>query len=112
MAIAAARISHGSSASDLANSAASPEYAPPTEAGMPISRSTDWMSLTASDSAYPGARSKLMVTEGNCSWCAMASGAEVGTKRAKAASGTCVLLVTALGVGGVLVLVLPFAVLP
>ena len=52
-----------------------------------------------------------MVTEGNCSWCAMASGAEPLTKRAKAASGTWLELVTVFGVAVVLVLVLPCAVL-
>ena len=52
-----------------------------------------------------------MVTEGNCSWCAIDSGAEVLMKCAKAASGTWFELVTALGVAVVLVLVLPSAVL-
>ena len=35
------------------------------------------MIATASPSAAPGARLKLSVTEGNCSWCAIASGAVV-----------------------------------
>jgi hypothetical protein len=52
-----------------------------------------------------------MVTEGNCSWCAIESGAEVFTKRANAASGTWVEPVTVLGVAVMLVLVLPAAVL-
>ena len=53
-----------------------------------------------------------MVTEGNCSWCAIASGAEVCTKCAKADSGTWFEPVTVLGVAVVLVLVVPVAVLP
>ena len=53
-----------------------------------------------------------MVTLGNCSWCAIASGAVVRTKCAKAESGTWLEPVTVLGVAVVLVLVLPVAVLP
>ena len=49
------------------------------------------MMPTASPSDAPGARLKLIVTEGNCSWCAIASGAVVRIISAKAASGTCVL---------------------
>ena len=45
---------------------------------------------TASPSAAPGARLKLSVTDGNCSWCAIASGAVVRLISAKALSGTCV----------------------
>ncbi len=78
---------------------------------MPISCCAAPIAATASLSASPGARLKLMVTEGNCSWCAIASGAVVCAKRAKAASGTWLLLVTVLGVAVVLVLVLPAAVL-
>ena len=37
---------------------------------------------TASLSAAPGARLKLMVIDGNCSWCAITSGAEMCSKRA------------------------------
>ena len=51
---------------------------------MPIARSADAMMLTASPSAAPGARLKLSVTEGNCSWCAIASGAVVRIISAKA----------------------------
>ena len=57
---------------------------------MPITRSADEMMLTASPSAAPGARLKESVTEGNCSWCAIASGAVVRVIWAKAESGTCV----------------------
>ena len=53
-----------------------------------------------------------MVTDGNCSWCAIASGAEMCSKRAKVESGTWLLPVTVLGVAEVLVLVVPAAVLP
>ena len=53
-----------------------------------------------------------MVTEGNCSWCAIESGAEVCSKRAKVESGTWFEPVTVLGVAEVLVLVEPDAVLP
>ena len=66
---------------------------------------------TASLSADPRGRLKLMVTDGNCSWCASASGAEMCSKRAKVESGTWLLPVTVLGVAEVLVLVEPAAVL-
>ena len=59
---------------------------------MPMVRSARVIASTASLSAAPGARLKLMVIEGNCSWCEIASGAEMRSKRAKAESGTCVLL--------------------
>ena len=36
---------------------------------------------TASLSEAPGARLKLIVTDGNCSWCAITSGAVVCSKR-------------------------------
>ena len=68
--------------------------------------------VTASLSAEPRGRLKLMVTEGNCSWCASISGAEMCSKRAKVDSGTWLLPVTVLGVAEVLVLVEPCAVLP
>ena len=67
---------------------------------------------TASLSAEPRGKLKLMVTEGNCSWCASASGAEMCSKRAKVESGTWLLPVMVLGVAEVLVLVEPAAVLP
>src|SRR6516162_1561388 len=82
-------MSQGSPASDLANSAASPAYRPITEDGTPISCSASEMTDTASLSAAFGARSKLMVTAGNCSWCEMTSGAVVYWNRATAFSGTC-----------------------
>src|SRR5215475_2727351 len=56
---------------------------------MPISRSAALIAVTASLSAARGARLKLMVTDGNCSWCAITNGAVVGSKRATADSGTC-----------------------
>ena len=74
---------------------------------MPIFASAALIAATASDSAADGARSKLIVTAGNCSWCAIASGAAVCTKRAKDERGTCELAVTALGAEVVLVLVVP-----
>ena len=46
------------------------------------------ISATASLSDIARRELKLMVTAGNCSWCAIASGAEVCSKRAKADSGT------------------------
>ncbi len=54
-----------------------------------MSRSACEISLTASLSDASGARSKLMVTAGNCSWCAITSGAVVYSKRAMALSGIC-----------------------
>ena len=57
---------------------------------MPMSRSAAVIAATASLSAASGARLKLIVTAGNCSWCAMTSGAVAYSKRAKAQSGTCV----------------------
>src|SRR5262249_12157398 len=65
------------------------------EPGMLMSRSAAEMSLTASDSAAPGATLKLMVAAGNCSWCVMVSGAVTRSSVLKAPSGTC-----AVGVGG------------
>src|ERR1043166_7731478 len=59
---------------------------------MPMARSADEMIATASPSAAPCARLKLKVTEGNCSWCAIDSGAVVRIISANADSGTCVLL--------------------
>src|SRR5204863_8202777 len=58
---------------------------------MPITRSADAMMLTASPKASPGVRLKESVTEGNCSWCAIASGAVMRVIWAKAESWTCVL---------------------
>ena len=60
--------------------------------GMPIEVPALAIAATASLSEYPGARSKLSVTEGNCSWCDSSSGAVVFSKRAMDASGTWVLL--------------------
>ncbi len=51
---------------------------------MPISRSAASIAATASLSEACGARLKLMVTAGNCSWCAITSGAVVCSKRANA----------------------------
>ena len=48
---------------------------------MPISLLAARIAATASLSAKLGARSKPMVTAGNCSWCAIASGAVVRSKR-------------------------------
>ena len=56
---------------------------------MPISRLAAEMAETASLSAAPGARLKLMVTEGNCSWWLMESGAVRRSMVATALSGTC-----------------------
>ena len=42
---------------------------------MPISLLGLAIAVTASPSDAPGARLKLSVTAGNCSWCMMASGA-------------------------------------
>src|SRR5919112_892403 len=109
--MAAARISHGWPASDLSKSAESPEYEPVTDDGIWIARCASETAATASLSAEPRGRLKLMVTDGNCSWCASASGAEMRSKRAKVESGTWLLAVTALGVAEVLVLVVPAAVL-
>ena len=46
---------------------------------------------TASPRAAPGARLKLSVTEGNCSWWAIESGAVVRTISAIALKGICAL---------------------
>ena len=81
---------------------------PITDDGIPIVALRRAMTAaTASLSAAPRGRLKLMVTDGNCSWCAIASGAEMCSKRAKVESGTWLLPVTALGVAEVLVLVVP-----
>src|SRR5258708_2148868 len=102
MVTAAARMSHGCPASDLSNSAESPEYDPVTDDGMPMARCASVIAATASLSAEPRGRLKLMVTEGNCSWCASISGAEMCSKRAKVESGTWLLPVTVFGVAEVL----------
>ena len=78
--------------------------------GKPMMFFASVIAAVTSLSALPGARSKLMVTEGNCSWCAIASGAVVVMKLAKVDSGTCALPVTAFGVAVVLVLVVAVAV--
>ena len=77
-----------------------------------MSRLADEIAETASLSAAPSGRLKLMVIEGNCSWWAIASGAEMRSKRAKVESGTWLDPVTALGVAEVLVLIEPDEVLP
>src|SRR5258708_25861270 len=105
-------MSHGCPASDLSNSAESPEYEPVTDDGIPMARWASVIAATASLSAEPRGRLKLMVTEGNCSWCASISGAEMRSKRANVESGTWLLPVTVLGVAEVLVLVEPWVVLP
>ena len=55
---------------------------------MPMVRSAREIAATASLSAPPAARLKLMVTAGNCSWWAMTNGAVVFSKRANVLSGT------------------------
>ena len=55
---------------------------------MPISRSACEITLTTSLSAASGARLKLMVAAGNCSWWAMTSGAVPCSKLATALNGT------------------------
>ena len=75
MVMTAARISQGWPASDLVNSSASPEVAARDRgrhADLALRRLDG---ATASLSDAPGARLKLMVTEGNWSWCVTASGA-------------------------------------
>ena len=57
--------------------------------GMPIALSASVIAATASLSAASGARLKLIVADGNCSWWAITSGAVVYWKRAKAPSGIC-----------------------
>src|SRR4051812_36955166 len=104
-------MSHGWPVSDLSNSAESPEYEPVTDDGISMVRCAWETAATASLSADPRGRLKLIVTDGNCSWWASASGAEMCSKRAKVESGTWLLPVTVLGVAEVLVLVEPAAVL-
>src|SRR3954470_1872741 len=100
-------MSQGCPASDLSNSAESPEYDPVTDDGIPMVRCASVIAATASLSAEPRGKLKLMVTEGNCSWCASISGAEMCSNRAKVDSGTWLLPVTEFGVAEVLVLVVP-----
>ena len=69
--------------SDLANSAESPEYEPVTEPGISMTRWASETAATASLSAEPRGRLKLMVTAGNCSWWASESAADVIVQHAK-----------------------------
>ena len=98
-------MSHGWPASDLSNSAESPEYEPVTDDGMSMARCAcdDRGDRVAQRRAArqieaDGDRRKLLLVRER-------SGAEMCSKRAKVESGTWLLPVTVLGVAEVLVLV-------
>src|SRR5262252_657833 len=72
----AARIRMGSFASAAWKTCAVPLKLARTDKGSPISRSATRIAVTAWPSAASGARLNESVTEGNCPWWLMASGAE------------------------------------
>ena len=58
-------------------------------AGRPMSRSACCTAATALPREAPARTSKLMVTEGNCDWWVITSGAVRRTRWATASNGTC-----------------------